>query len=176
MLFSDFELYVIFEQFFFWFEVFGIVSMMYDYVVVFIVEELKVLCGDILGVYCKNFFLCNKKGKMWFVVCLESLWFDFKVLGVVIGVGWFFFVSVECFEENFGVMLGLVMLFVVINDYEGKVDVVFVELLLSEEFLNFYLFVNLKMMMFSFEGLQEFLYVVEYELMIVVDDVIVWDD
>ncbi len=88
------------------------------------VEEAKALRGELAGGHIKNLFLRNKKGAMWLITCLEDRKIDLKALGQALGAGRFSFGSAERLMTYLGVLPGAVTPFAVINDTEGKVQVV----------------------------------------------------
>ncbi len=88
------------------------------------VEEAKALRGELKGGHIKNLFLRNKKGAMWLITCLEDRKIDLKALGQALGAGRFSFGSPERLMTYLGVLPGAVTPFAVINDTEGKVQVV----------------------------------------------------
>ena len=88
------------------------------------VEEAKALRGELAGGHIKNLFLRNKKGAMWLITCLEDREIDLKALGQALGAGRFSFGSAERLMTYLGVLSGAVTPFAVINDTEGKVQVV----------------------------------------------------
>ena len=91
---------------------------------VFTVAEAKALRGELKGGHIKNLFLRNKKGAMWLVTCLEDRDIDLKALGQALGAGRFSFASPERLMTYLGVRPGAVTPFAVINDTEGRVQVV----------------------------------------------------
>ena len=91
---------------------------------VFTVEEAKALRGEFEGGHIKNLFLRNKKGAMWLITCLEDREIDLKALGQALGAGRFSFGSAARLMTYLGVLPGAVTPFAVINDTEGKVQVV----------------------------------------------------
>ena len=88
------------------------------------VAEAKALRGELKGGHIKNLFLRNKKGAMWLVTCLEDRNIDLKALGQALGAGRFSFGSAARLMTYLGVLPGAVTPFAVINDTEGKVQVV----------------------------------------------------
>ena len=102
----------------------GIAVSSFSHPPVFTVEEAKALRGELKGGHIKNLFLRNKKGAMWLVTCLEDRAIDLKALGQALGAGRFSFGSAERLMTYLGVLPGAVTPFAVINDTEGKVQVV----------------------------------------------------
>ncbi len=102
----------------------GIAVSSYAHPPVFTVAEAKALRGALEGGHIKNLFLRNKKGSMWLVTCLEDRDIDLKTLGQALGAGRFSFASAARLMTYLGVLPGAVTPFAVINDTEGKVQVV----------------------------------------------------
>ncbi len=102
----------------------GIAVSSFSHPPVHTVEEAKALRGELAGAHIKNLFLRNKKGAMWLITCLEDRKIDLKALGQTLGAGRFSFGSAERVLTYLGVLPGAVTPFAVINDTEGKVQVV----------------------------------------------------
>ncbi len=109
---------------------------------VFTVAEAKALRGELEGGHIKNLFLRNKKGAMWLVTCLEDRDIDLKALGQALGAGRFSFASAARLMTYLGVLPGAVTPFAVINDTEGKVQVVLDRALLDCDPVNAHPLVN----------------------------------
>ena len=121
------------------------------------VEESKALCGELKGGNIKNLFLRNKKGAMWLITCLEDRKIDLKALGQALGAGRFSFGSAERLMTYLGVLPGAVTPFAVINDTEGKVQVVLDRALLACDPINAHPLVNDRTTAVSAAGLVRFL-------------------
>ncbi len=102
----------------------GIAVQIHRHPPVYTVEQAKALRGGLTGNHIKNLFLRNKKGAMWLITCLEDRKIDLKALGQALGAGRFSFGSAERLRTYLGVLPGAVTPFAVINDTEGKVQVV----------------------------------------------------
>ncbi len=109
---------------------------------VFTVEQAKALRGELEGGHIKNLFLRNKKGAMWLVTCLEDRDIDLKALGQALGAGRFSFGSPERLMNYLGVLPGAVTPFAVINDTEGRVQMVLDQALLDCDPVNAHPLVN----------------------------------
>jgi Ala-tRNA(Pro) deacylase len=120
----------------------GIAVSSFSHPPVFTVAEAKGLRGELAGGHIKNLFLRNKKGAMWLVTCLEDRDIDLKALGRALGAGRFSFGSAERQMSYLGVLPGAVTPFAVINDTEGKVQVVLDEALLGYDPVNAHPLVN----------------------------------
>ncbi len=121
------------------------------------VEEAKALRGELKGGHIKNLFLRNKKGAMWLITCLEDRKIDLKALGQALGAGRFSFGSAERLMTYLGVLPGAVTPFAVINDTEGKVQVVLDRALLACDPINAHPLVNDRTTAVSAEDLVRFL-------------------
>ena len=120
----------------------GIAVSSFSHPPVFTVEQAKALRGELPGGHIKNLFLRNKKGAMWLVTCLEDRDIDLKALGQALGAGRFSFGSPERLMTYLGVLPGAVTPFAVINDTEGKVQVVLDAALLDCDPVNAHPLVN----------------------------------
>lgn len=105
---------------------------------VFTVEESRAVRGPLPGSHAKNLFLRNKKGRMWLLSCLESRTLNLKALGKRLGAGHLSFGSPRRLMDNLGVIPGAVTPFGVINDPEGRVQVVLDQAMLERGPLNFH--------------------------------------
>jgi Ala-tRNA(Pro) deacylase len=120
----------------------GIAASSFSHPPVFTVEQAKSLRGELEGGHIKNLFLRNKKGAMWLVTCLEDRDIDLKALGRALGAGRFSFGSAARLMTYLGVLPGAVTPFAVINDTEGKVQVVLDAALLDCDRINAHPLVN----------------------------------
>ena len=120
----------------------GIAARTFTHPPVHTVAEAKARRGEIEGAHIKNLFLRNKKGAMWLVTCLEDRDIDLKALGQALGAGRFSFASAARLMTYLGVLPGAVTPFAVINDTEGKVQVVLDRALLDCDPVNAHPLVN----------------------------------
>jgi len=116
----------------------GIAAETRDHPAVYTVEEARRLRGEIPGGHCKNLFLKDKKGALWLVVCLEDTQVDLKALPGRIGAGRISFGKPDLLMEVLGVEPGSVTPFALINDTEGRVNVVLEKAMMEHEFLSFH--------------------------------------
>jgi len=135
----------------------GIEARTFTHPPVHTVEQAKALRGDIAGAHIKNLFLRNKKGAMWLVTCLEDREIDLKALGRALGAGRFSFGSAKRLMTHLGVEPGAVTPFGVINDTEGKVQMVLDKALLDCDPINAHPLVNDMTVAVSPAGLLRFL-------------------
>lgn len=124
---------------------------------VFTVEESKALRGDLAGAHTKNLFLKDKKGRLWLVVALEDRAVDLKDLRRRIGAATLSFGRADLLVEVLGIEPGSVTPFAVINDTDGRVQVVLDAGLLDHGRLNFHPLINAATTAISVDGLMTFL-------------------
>jgi Ala-tRNA(Pro) deacylase len=103
----------------------GIQTTTLDHPPVFTVEQAKQHREGLSGVFTKNLFVRNKKGKMWLVVLPEDCAVDMKELGRRLGAGRLSFGSPERLMRTLGVIPGAVTPFGLINDTDHEVQPVF---------------------------------------------------
>ncbi|MEE8500063.1 MAG: prolyl-tRNA synthetase associated domain-containing protein [Kiloniellales bacterium] len=135
----------------------GIAVKTFEHPPVYTVEQAKALRGELRGGHIKNLFLRNKKGAMWLLTCLEDRDVDLKALGQALGAGRFSFGSAQRLVTYLGVLPGAVTPFGVINDTEGKVQMVLDKALLDCDPINAHPLVNDMTAAVSPEGLVRFL-------------------
>ncbi len=109
---------------------------------VFTVEESRALRGNLAGAHCKNLFLKDKKGQLWLLVALEDASVDMKQLRRTIGSGHLSFGNAKLLTEVLGVDVGAVTPFAVINDTEGRVNVLLQRAMVKNTLLNYHPLVN----------------------------------
>lgn len=114
----------------------------HDHPAVFTVEQSRVLRGNTAGGHCKNLFLKDKKCQLWLLVALENASVDLKELRRAIGSANLSFGNAKLLTEVLGVDAGAVTPFAVINDTEGRVNVVLQHEMLKCLFLNYHPLVN----------------------------------
>lgn len=135
----------------------GIDSQTIDHPPVYTVEEAQQLNAKLPGSNIKNLFLRNKKEEMWLVVVEQNKRVDLKKLGEKLGAGKLSFGSPERLMRYLGVFPGAVTPFSVINDLEGKVQLVLDRDLQKEERINAHPLVNHKTTNLAFADLVRFL-------------------
>lgn len=97
----------------------------FEHAAVFTVEQSGDLERDIPGGHTKNLFLKDSKGGLFLVIAESSTRVDLKALSQRLGAGRFSFGKPELLLEALGVTPGSVNAFAVMNDFEGRVSVVF---------------------------------------------------
>lgn len=103
----------------------GIETRTFEHPAVFTVEQSGDLERDIPGGHTKNLFLKDSKGALYLVIAESSTRVDLKALSQRLGAGRFSFGKPELLLEALGVTPGSVNAFAVMNDFEGRVSVVF---------------------------------------------------
>jgi len=123
----------------------------------FTVSDAQALRGRIPGAHTKNLFLKDKKGRLFLLVALEDARVELKRLHKVLGCARLSFGRPELLEEVLGVKPGSVTPFALINDSEGRVQVMLDRDLLQHEQVNFHPLVNTATTTISREDFLKFL-------------------
>jgi Ala-tRNA(Pro) deacylase len=109
----------------------------------FTVEQSQALRGTIAGGHTKNLFLKDKKDKVFLLIAPEDAVIELKSLHRLVGAsGRFSFGSADLMRELLGVEPGSVTPFGVINDKEGRVNVVLDRAMMTNDILNYHPLVN----------------------------------
>ena len=135
----------------------GIEHSTIDHPPLYTVEQSRQLRGDLPGAHVKNLFLCNKKRKMWLLICLEDRQIDLKSFRRRLDTSSLSFCSPQRLMQYLGVVPGAVTPFGVINDVDAQVQVVLDKALLDMHPLNFHPLDNCKTTAISAGGLTRFL-------------------
>ncbi len=120
----------------------GIETTTVEHAPAFTVDDSKAFRGELTGAHCKNLFLKDKKGDIWLVVTLEDRAIDMKSLRHLIGSNHLSFGKPELLMEILGIVPGSVTPFALINDSEGRVNVVLDKEMMSYNVLNYHPLVN----------------------------------
>ena len=121
----------------------GIAAPTVDYPAHRTVEEGKALRGDMAGQFTKNLLLRDKKGTLYLVVAAEDRPLDLKTLHKRIGAqGRLGFAAPDLMQELLGCQPGSLTPFALINDHEGRVQVVLDARMMQADQLNFHPLVN----------------------------------
>lgn len=103
----------------------------------FTVADSQKLRGEIPSRHTKNLFLKDKKNNVFLVTAGEDAVVDLKRIHEVIGAaGRVSFGSPELLMQLLGVMPGSVTVFGVINDEQGRVNVILDEALMASDLIN----------------------------------------
>ena len=108
----------------------------------FTVKEAQTHCAHLPGGHCKNLFLKDKKGILWLVVTLGERSIDMKSLRKLIGSHHLSFGKPLLLREVLGVEPGSVTPFALINDTEGRVNVVLDKKMMEMDLLNYHPLTN----------------------------------
>lgn len=114
----------------------GIETSTIDHAPVFSVEDSGELYDRIAGGHTKNLFLKDAKGGLYLIVAHHHTRVDLKRLPPVIGSARLSFGRSDLLGEVLGVAPGSVTAFSIMNDSEGKVQVVFDQELMAFETIN----------------------------------------
>ena len=136
----------------------GLETAVTDHPPVFTVEEARALRGAIPGGHCKNLFLKDEKGEVWFISCLEEARVDLKALPAKIGSKRLSFGKPDLLMEILGVEPGSVTPFGLINDTSARTHVILDEPMMREEFLNYHPLRNDATATISAQGLVAFIH------------------
>lgn len=121
----------------------GIETVTTSHPPLFSVEQSRELRGEIAGAHTKNLFLKDKKGEIYLIVAREDASIDLKRLhGKVGAAGRLSFGKPDLLAETLGVSPGAVTAFGLINDREGRVNVVLDKDLLASDRINCHPLVN----------------------------------
>jgi len=116
----------------------GIATRTVEHAPVYTVEEARALRGEIAGGHCKNLFLKDDKGTIYLIVCLEDARVDLKAAPARIGSRRLTFGKPELLMEVLGVEPGSVTPFGLINDGEGRANVILDAAMMEHEWLNYH--------------------------------------
>jgi Ala-tRNA(Pro) deacylase len=109
----------------------------------FTVEQSRALRGSIPGGHTKNLFLKDRKGALFLVTALEDASIELKSLHRLLdATGRFSFGSADLLRATLGVEPGAVTPFAVMNDREGRVNVVLDAVLMRRDIINCHPLVN----------------------------------
>lgn len=114
----------------------GIETTTVDHDPVHTVEESGELYDRIPGGHTKNLFLKDAKGILFLIVAHHATRVDLKRLPHVIGSARLSFGRAELLQQVLGVEPGSVTAFSVMNDRDGKVELIFDRSLLAFETIN----------------------------------------
>jgi Ala-tRNA(Pro) deacylase len=120
----------------------GIAIENHNHCPVFTVEEAQIHCAHLPGGHCKNLFLKDKKGVLWLAVTLDGQPINLKSFSKLIGSNNLSFGKPELLREVLGIEPGSVTPFALINDTEGRVNVVLDKKMLEMGLLNFHPLTN----------------------------------
>jgi len=130
----------------------------YDHPAVYTVADVKRLVPPLPAARTKNLFLRDHKGKRHFLVIVPAdKRVNIKALNTVIGSSRLSFGSAHRLKKMLGVDPGSVTIFALVNDPDGKVEVIIDELLWEEKAFQFHPLVNTSTLVVSNDNLKRFL-------------------
>lgn len=144
-------------QLFAFFDHHGIATTTIDHEPVFTVEQAKAVHFDIPGGHCKNLFCKDEKGVLWLIVALDDARIDLKAAKDKIGSKRLTFGKPELLLEILGVEPGSVTPFGLINDSQGKTNVILDADMMKLPLLNFHPLKNDATTTISSEDLLKFI-------------------
>ena len=121
------------------------------------VAESQELRGELPGAHVKNMFMKDKKGRIVLATCLEDRQIRIRDLEKEIGAKGLSFGKEELLWEVLGVRPGAVTPFGLMNDREGRVDVILDRGLEGQEAINAHPLHNEATTAISWDGLTRFL-------------------
>ena len=134
----------------------------------FTVEQSQALRGRVPGAHTKNLFLKDKKGSLYLVTALEDAAIELKSLHNRIGAkGRFSFGAADQMRETLGVEPGSVTPLGVLNDTQGRVNVVLDAALMAHELINAHPLTNTMTTALARKDLVRFLRATGHEPLIV---------
>lgn len=132
--------------------------MRYEHKAVYTVEEANELDICIIGQHCKNLFLRNRKGDVYYLVILDDTKkVDLKSLSQQIGSSNLSFASEERLNKCLGLKPGSVTPFGIINDVNREVTVLVDRDLIEADIVNFHPNVNTTTIGVSYQDLEKFI-------------------
>jgi Ala-tRNA(Pro) deacylase len=120
------------------FERLGIKTRTFDHQPVFTVEEAKQVHENMPGGHCKNLFCKDEKGVLWMIVALEDAVINLKAAPAKIGSKRLTFGKPDLLMEVLGVEPGSVTPFGLINDMQGRTNVILDEAMMRCDPLNYH--------------------------------------
>lgn len=136
----------------------GISFEKFEHPAVFTCEEAERLCPQMPGSATKNLLLRDRKGtKNFLVVVGHDTAADLKRLKNLLGVDKLSFASPERLMSLLGVSPGAVTLLGIVNDAEGRVEVILDETIWNAEALQCHPLVNTATLVIPHEGIARFL-------------------
>lgn len=141
----------------------GIPFEKFDHPAVFTCEEAERLCPPMPGTSTKNLLLRDRKGERNFLVTVGyNMSADLKGLKDLLEVDKLSFASPERLKTLLGVEPGAVTLLGILNDKEGKVEVILDEAIWAAAALQCHPLVNMATLVIPHEGIARFLEVTRH--------------
>jgi Ala-tRNA(Pro) deacylase len=124
------------------FDSLGITPVSIDHPPVHTVDEALAYWSALEGVHTKNLMLKGVKGGLWLVCVPTDRKIDLKALAQHVGAKKFSFASAETLMETLGVIQGSVSPLALINDPEGRVQLVLAADMLQQPRITFHPLTN----------------------------------
>ena len=136
-------------------------SIKYEYhehLAVFTSEQARRLIPPLAGASAKNLFLRDRKGRRHFLLTLpDSKTLDIKSLAVSLGLSGLSLASPERLLKYLGITPGAVSLMALVNDPEGKVEVLVDKDLWQADYLQCHPLVNTATLVISIQDIRKFI-------------------
>ena len=146
----------------------GIPYQRVDHPAVFTVEEANRLVPELPGVHTKNLFLRDKKATHFFLlVSGDDNQVDLKQLAAQIGVKNLSLASAERLERNLGITPGAVSILALVNDPDGRVQLLLDEEVNNAPAITAHPLVNTATLVLEQADLQKFLEIIAHPVRVV---------
>lgn len=130
---------------------------------VFTVEEANRLVPNLPGIHTKNLFLRDKKAAHYFLlVCADYKTINLKQLAMQISVNNLSLASAERLQQNLGITPGAVSILALLNDSEGKVQLLMDEDVYHASAITAHPLVNTATLVLEQAALQKFLEIIAH--------------
>jgi len=130
----------------------------HEHVAVFTSQQARDLIEPLPGASAKNLFLRNKKGDRHFLLAVDDMkTVNLKTLAASRGISGLSLASPERLMTYLGITPGAVSLMALVNDPQGKVEVLIDEDLWSADALHAHPLVNTATLVIPLAGIQKFL-------------------
>jgi Ala-tRNA(Pro) deacylase len=145
----------------------GIRTSTHEHPAAFTVAESAPMKRAIPGAHSKNLFLKDRKGRLFLVVAKDDTAIDLRRLHVPLGAsGRLSFGSADLLRATLGVEPGSVTPFGILNDRDGRVQVILDAALMAHERQNFHPLVNTRTTGIARDDLLRFLRATGHEPLI----------
>lgn len=131
---------------------------LHEHPAVFTVEEAMEYCAHFPGSHVKNLFLRNeKKTKYWLITVMEQKRVDLSLLAKTLSGGRLSFANHHDLQAMLGVTPGSVTPLAIINDHAKRVNLIFDQDLLQEEYINIHPMENTSTITLKLSNLKHFI-------------------
>ena len=130
----------------------------HEHVAVFTSEQARRLIPPLAGASAKNLFLRDRKGRRHFLLSLpDSKTLDLRSLAVSLGLSGLSLASPERLLKYLGITPGAVSLMALVNDPEGRVEVLVDKDLWQADYLQCHPLVNTATLVISLQDIKKFI-------------------